>query len=57
MTHATHLLDEGHREGVPGNNAMVHKLHKGRQCEGEQVTEAKKHKTTATSHVSTTHLH
>lgn len=29
------LFDEGHRKRVPGNNAMVHQLHKGRQSEGQ----------------------
>ncbi len=38
----THLLDKGHREGVPGDNAMVHELHEGGQCKREQVTKAKK---------------
>lgn len=32
------LLDEGHRESVPGDDAVVHQLHKGRQSEGQQVS-------------------
>lgn len=31
------LLDEGHRESIPGDNAMVHQFHEGRQSEGQQV--------------------
>lgn len=35
------LLDESHRESVPGDDPMIHQLNKGRQSEGEQVTEAR----------------
>ena len=35
-----HLLDEGHGEGVPGDDAVVHELNEGRQREGQQVSEA-----------------
>lgn len=44
------LLDEGHRESVPGDNAVVHQLHKGRQSEGQQVAETKRRRTHRDTH-------
>lgn len=35
----THLFDEGHGESVPGDDAVIHQLHEGRERERKQVAE------------------
>lgn len=50
------LLDEGHRERVPGDDAVVHQLHEGRQSEGQQVTKTtRQHTRTKNTHHSKLH--
>lgn len=44
------LLDEGHGESVPGDDAVVHQLHKGRQSEGQQVAKTKRRDTHTDTH-------
>lgn len=39
------LLDEGHRESVPGDDAVVHQLHEGRQGEGQQIAKTTRQRT------------
>lgn len=38
-TGSADLLDESHGERVPGDDAVVHELHEGREREGQQVAE------------------
>lgn len=42
-TSSADLLDEGHREGVPRDDAVVHQLHEGRQRKGKQVAKTTRH--------------
>lgn len=44
------LLDEGQRESVPGDDAMVHQLHKGCQSEGQEVAKTTRQHTHTETH-------